>query len=76
VKAGDVVNYVAQQVGGRVAAGPTAQAGGSDAAALPAALASVVTGCDRSSAERRVTSKDQSSAVRYSHARAIIRTNE
>jgi alanyl-tRNA synthetase len=42
VKAGDVVNYVAQQVGGRGGGrADMAQAGGSDAAALPAALASV-----------------------------------
>jgi len=42
VPAGDLVNMVAQQVGGRGGGRPDmAQAGGSDAAALPAALASV-----------------------------------
>jgi alanyl-tRNA synthetase len=43
VKAGDLVNFVAQQVGGKGGGKPDlAMAGGSDAAALPAALASVV----------------------------------
>jgi alanyl-tRNA synthetase len=42
VKAGDVVNFVAQQVGGRGGGrADLAQAGGTDAAALPAALQSV-----------------------------------
>lgn len=42
VKAGELVNMVAQQVGGKGGGRPDmAQAGGSDAAALPAALASV-----------------------------------
>jgi alanyl-tRNA synthetase len=42
VKAGDLVNFVAQQVGGKGGGRPDmAQAGGVDAAALPAALKSV-----------------------------------
>ncbi|HNC79005.1 MAG TPA: alanine--tRNA ligase [Rhodocyclaceae bacterium] len=42
VKAGELVNFVAQQVGGKGGGRPDmAQAGGTDAAALPAALASV-----------------------------------
>jgi alanyl-tRNA synthetase len=42
VKAGDLVNHVAQRVGGKGGGRPDmAQAGGTDAAALPAALASV-----------------------------------
>jgi alanyl-tRNA synthetase len=42
VKAGDVVNFVAQQVGGRGGGRPDlAQAGGTDSARLPDALASV-----------------------------------
>ncbi|HTJ97423.1 MAG TPA: alanine--tRNA ligase [Rhodocyclaceae bacterium] len=42
VKAGDLVNFVAQQVGGKGGGRPDmAQAGGTDAAALPGALASV-----------------------------------
>ena len=42
VKAGDLVNFVAQQVGGRGGGRPDmAQAGGTDAAKLPAALKSV-----------------------------------
>jgi len=42
VKAGDLVNFVAQQVGGRGGGRPDlAQAGGTDAGGLPAALASV-----------------------------------
>jgi alanyl-tRNA synthetase len=42
VKAGDVINFVAQQVGGRGGGrADMAQAGGTDAAALPAALNSV-----------------------------------
>jgi len=42
VKAGDLVNFVAQQVGGKGGGRPDmAQAGGTDAAKLPAALASV-----------------------------------
>ncbi len=42
VKAGDLVNFVAQQVGGRGGGRPDlAQAGGTDAAALPEALAKV-----------------------------------
>ncbi len=42
VKAGDLVNFVAQQVGGKGGGKPDlAMAGGSDAAALPRALASV-----------------------------------
>ena len=42
VKAGEVVGNVASQVGGRGGGRPDfAQAGGTDAAALPAALASV-----------------------------------
>ena len=42
VKAGDLVKYVAEQVGGRGGGRPDmAQAGGNDPAALPAALASV-----------------------------------
>jgi alanyl-tRNA synthetase len=41
-KAGELVNFVAQQVGGKGGGKPdTAMAGGTDAAALPAALASV-----------------------------------
>ncbi len=41
-KAGELVNFVAQQVGGKGGGRPDmAQAGGTDAAALPAALASV-----------------------------------
>ena len=43
VKAGELVNFVAQQVGGKGGGRPDmAQAGGTDAAALPAALAGVV----------------------------------
>jgi alanyl-tRNA synthetase len=43
VKAGELVNFVAQQVGGKGGGkADLAMAGGSDAAALPAALASVV----------------------------------
>mgnify|MGYP002130727926 CR=1 FL=1 len=42
VKAGELVNMVAQQVGGKGGGRPDmAQAGGTDASALPAALASV-----------------------------------
>jgi alanyl-tRNA synthetase len=42
VKAGELANFVAQQVGGKGGGRPDmAQAGGTDAAALPAALASV-----------------------------------
>ena len=42
VKAGELVNMVAQQVGGKGGGRPDmAQAGGTDSAALPAALASV-----------------------------------
>ncbi len=42
VKAGELVNYVAQQVGGKGGGRPDmAQAGGTDASKLPAALASV-----------------------------------
>ena len=42
VKAGELVNYVAQQVGGKGGGKPDlAMAGGTDAAALPKALASV-----------------------------------
>ncbi len=42
IKAGELVNFVAQQVGGKGGGKPDlAMAGGSDAAALPAALASV-----------------------------------
>ena len=42
VKAGDLVNHVASQVGGKGGGRPDmAQAGGNDAAALPGALASV-----------------------------------
>jgi alanyl-tRNA synthetase len=42
VKAGDLVNFVAQQVGGKGGGKPDmAMAGGTDATALPAALASV-----------------------------------
>jgi alanyl-tRNA synthetase len=42
VKAGDLVNFVAQQVGGKGGGRPDmAQAGGTDAAKLPAALQSV-----------------------------------
>ncbi len=42
IKAGDLVNFVAQQVGGKGGGRPDmAQAGGTDPAALPAALASV-----------------------------------
>ena len=42
VKAGDLVNFVAQQVGGKGGGKPDmAMAGGTDAAGLPAALASV-----------------------------------
>ncbi|KAF7598800.1 MAG: alanine--tRNA ligase [Candidatus Dactylopiibacterium carminicum] len=42
VKAGDLVNFVAQQIGGKGGGRPDmAQAGGTDAAALPAALAGV-----------------------------------
>jgi alanyl-tRNA synthetase len=42
LKAGDLVNFVAQQVGGKGGGRPDmAQAGGTDVAALPAALASV-----------------------------------
>ena len=43
VKAGELVNFVAQQVGGKGGGKPDlAMAGGTDAAALPAALASVL----------------------------------
>ena len=43
LKAGDLVNFVAQQVGGKGGGKPDmAMAGGTDSAALPAALASVV----------------------------------
>ena len=42
VKAGELVNFVAQQVGGKGGGRPDmAQAGGTDASKLPAALASV-----------------------------------
>ena len=42
VKAGELVNYVAQQVGGKGGGRPDmAQAGGTDAAELPGALQSV-----------------------------------
>ena len=42
VKAGELVNFVAQQVGGKGGGKPDmAMAGGADAAAVPAALASV-----------------------------------
>ncbi|HLO95342.1 MAG TPA: DHHA1 domain-containing protein, partial [Burkholderiaceae bacterium] len=42
VKAGELVNFVAQQVGGKGGGKPDmAMAGGTDARALPAALASV-----------------------------------
>ena len=42
LKAGELVNFVAQQVGGKGGGKPDmAMAGGSDAAALPKALASV-----------------------------------
>ena len=42
LKAGELVNFVAQQVGGKGGGkADLAMAGGSDAAALPAALASV-----------------------------------
>jgi len=42
VKAGELVNYVAQQVGGKGGGRPDmAQAGGTDSKALPKALASV-----------------------------------
>jgi alanyl-tRNA synthetase len=42
IKAGDLVNFVAQQVGGKGGGRPDmAQAGGNDPAALPAALAAV-----------------------------------
>jgi alanyl-tRNA synthetase len=42
VKAGELVNFVAQQVGGKGGGKPDmAMAGGTDAAALPKALASV-----------------------------------
>jgi alanyl-tRNA synthetase len=42
VKAGELVNFVAQQVGGKGGGKPDmAMAGGTDAAALPSALASV-----------------------------------
>ena len=42
VKAGELVNYVAQQVGGKGGGRPDmAQAGGTDAAKLPGALQSV-----------------------------------
>ena len=42
VKAGELVNFVAQQVGGKGGGKPDmAMAGGTDAAGLPAALASV-----------------------------------
>jgi alanyl-tRNA synthetase len=42
VKAGELVNHVAQQVGGKGGGrADMAQAGGTDAAALPQALASV-----------------------------------
>jgi alanyl-tRNA synthetase len=42
VKAGELVNFVAQQVGGKGGGRPDmAQAGGTDAAALPGALAGV-----------------------------------
>ena len=42
IKAGDLVNFVAQQVGGKGGGKPDmAMAGGTDASALPKALASV-----------------------------------
>ncbi|MEA3117635.1 MAG: alanyl-tRNA synthetase, partial [Paraburkholderia sp.] len=42
VKAGELVNFVAQQVGGKGGGRPDmAQAGGTDPAGLPAALAGV-----------------------------------
>ena len=42
VKAGELVNFVAQQVGGKGGGRPDmAQAGGTDPSKLPAALASV-----------------------------------
>jgi alanyl-tRNA synthetase len=43
LKAGELVNFVAQQVGGKGGGKPDmAMAGGTDASKLPAALASVV----------------------------------
>ena len=43
VKAGELVNFVAKQVGGKGGGRPDmAQAGGTDATALPQALASVL----------------------------------
>lgn len=48
VKAGELIGMVAQQVGGKGGGRPDmAQAGGTDAAALPAALASVKAGSAR-----------------------------
>lgn len=42
IKAGDLISYVAQQVGGKGGGRPDmAQAGGTDVSALPAAMASV-----------------------------------
>ncbi|MCE1704646.1 DHHA1 domain-containing protein, partial [Enterobacter hormaechei] len=42
IKAGDLISFVAQQVGGKGGGRPDlAQAGGTDVAALPSALASV-----------------------------------
>ena len=47
VKAGELVNFVAQQVGGKGGGRPDmAMAGGTDAQALPAALSSVVSWCE------------------------------
>jgi alanyl-tRNA synthetase len=44
IKAGELVNFVAQQVGGKGGGRPDmAQAGGTNPAAVPAALASVKT---------------------------------
>lgn len=42
IKAGDLISYVAQQVGGKGGGRPDmAQAGGTDVSALPTAMASV-----------------------------------
>jgi alanyl-tRNA synthetase len=47
VKAGELVNFVAQQVGGKGGGKPDmAMAGGTDASKLPAALASVAAGLE------------------------------
>ena len=56
VKAGDLVNYVAQQVGGKGGGKPDlAMAGGTDAAALPRAIKRIHTDLDKGVEKQKVT---------------------